>query len=392
MAKGFQRQGDWQTGYVQRSVPNRDAKLAEQRAIELAKQAEEGTKKRIQSAKQLEAEAQRIFQVQTGLDNYEVKKAADMSATFKKFLTQTVTSIAKTAQDQARVQGAADAILEDERPTETVETAEALKSITEASNKNLEISTKVEKEIAEPLEKIGELDKANKARGIFSSAYKFGYESKRASLAVDGFAAKLKGDLNSSDILLQRKDDEEPWMIKDAKTKDQLRFASAYLLNEFIQEEQGTLGDVTVAELIGKPARKVISKELKTRYDAIDLEFKENQIAAITNHLGTSMEMLPGATSLWKDITTLEDRLRPHLTATVAKSKGALLKETISDTFTDVISRSANPQLVKENFLEEATKLKLVTSMGAKTLAEIDKSLFSEDATVSYTHLRAHET
>ena len=35
MAKGFQRQGDWQTGYVQRSVPTRDAKVAEQRAIQL---------------------------------------------------------------------------------------------------------------------------------------------------------------------------------------------------------------------------------------------------------------------------------------------------------------------------------------------------------------------
>ena len=38
MAKGFQRQGDWQTGYVQRSVPTRDAKVAEQKAIQLAKQ------------------------------------------------------------------------------------------------------------------------------------------------------------------------------------------------------------------------------------------------------------------------------------------------------------------------------------------------------------------
>lgn len=380
MAKGFQRQGDWQTGYVQRSVPTRDAKVAEQRAIQLAKKADEETKKRVQSAKELEAEAARIFQVQTGLDRYEAQKAADMSATFKNFMTKTVTSIAKTAQDQARAEGAADAILEDETPTETVATSQALEEITAASNKNIEISTKVEKEIAEPLEKIGELDKANKARGIFSSAYKFGYESKRASLAVDGFAAKLRSELDSSEVLLQRKDDDVPWRIKDAKTKDQLRFASGYLLNEFIEEERGTLGDITVAELIGKPAKKAISKELKTRYDAIDLEFKENQIAAITNHLGASMEMLPGAATLTTDLKTLEARLRPHLTATATKSKGALLKGHISTTFKDVIGRSSNPELVKDNFIKAATTLKLNTSMGVKTLAEIDKSLFGKDA------------
>jgi len=380
MAKGFQRQGDWQTGYVQRSVPTRDAKVAEQKAIQLAKRADEETKKRVQSAKELEAEASRIFQVQTGLDKYEAQKAADMSATFKNFMTKTVTSIAKDAQDQARAEGAADAILEDERPTETTETNQKLEEITEASNKNIEISTKVEKEIAEPLEKLGELDKANKARGIFSGAYKFGYESKRASLAVDGFAAKLKAELDTSEILLQRKDDDVPWMIKDAKDKDQLRFASGYLLNEFIEKERGTLGDITVAELIGKPAKKVISKELKTRYDAIDFEFKENQIAAITNHLGASMEMLPGAATLTTDLSTLEARLRPYLTATDTKSKGALLKDTISDTFKDVISRSANPQQVKDNFLKAATTLKLDTSMGLKTLAEIDPSLFSKSA------------
>jgi len=380
MAKGFQRQGDWQTGYVQRSVPTRDVKVAEQKAIQLAKKADEETKKRVQSAKQLEAEAARIFQIQTGLDKYEAEKAADMSATFKNFMTKTVTSVAKSMQDAARAEGAADAILEDETPTETVATSQALEEITAASNKNIEISTKVEKEIAEPLEKIGELDRANKARGLFSSAYKFGYESKRASLAVDGFAAKLKSELDSSEVLLQRKDDDVPWRIKDAKTKDQLRFASGYLLNEFIEEQRGTLGDITVAELIGKPAKKAISKELKTRYDTIDLEFKENQIAAITNHLGASMEMLPGAASLTTDLSTLEARLRPYLTATSTKSKGALLKETISDTFKDVISRSANPELVKKNFLEAATKLKLDTSMGLKTLAEIDPSLFSKSA------------
>ena len=75
----------------------------------------------------------------------------------------------------------------------------------------------------------------------------------------------MKSELDSSEILLQRKDDDVPWMIKAAKDKDQLRFASGYLLNQFIEEERGTLGDITEAELIGKQAKKAISKELKTR-------------------------------------------------------------------------------------------------------------------------------
>ena len=386
MAKGFQRQGDWQTGYVQRSVPTRDAKVAEQKAIQLAKRADEETKKRVQSAKQLEAEAKRIFEVQTGLDRYEAQKAADMSATFKNFLTKTVTSIAKSAQDQARAEGDAARILEDEVKTEEVfydqtgkkiET-ENLQEITDAANKNLKVITEIESKVAAPLEKIGELDRANKARGMFSSAYKYGYDNRSAALAVEGFSAKLKAELDTSEILLQRKEDEEPWMIKDAKSKDQLRFASAYLTGKFVDENRGDLGDITVAEVLGKPARKVVAKELKTRFDNIDLEFKETRKAAIVNSLSNSMEMNPGATSLADEIRTLETRLRPYLTATETKSKGAQLKEIILDTYKDVLARSANPNLVHQNFLNIAGELPIDSSMGKMSLSQIDKAKFSK--------------
>jgi len=389
MAKGFQRQGDWQTGYVQRSVPSRDAKVAEQRAIQLAKRAQEQTKERERSNKQVEAEAQRIFNLQTGLDNYEAAKVSEMSNTFQNFMTKTVTSIAKTAQDQARAEGAAAAILEDEQPTtETVYrdkegeivSNERLKELQAAADKSLDTIYKVEQQVAGPLEKIGELDKANKSRGIFSSAYKFGYESKSASLAVEGFAPKLKAELDSSTILLQRKDDEEPWMIKDAKTKEQLRFAAGYLLNEFVEENKGALGEISQAELLGKPAKKVIAKELKTRFDNIDLEFKENQRSAILNSLSNSMEMNPGATSLANEIATLETRLRPYLIATDTKSKGALLKDHILDTYKDVLARTTNPNLVHKNFLNIAENLPIDSSMGKLSLSQIDKAKFSKTA------------
>ena len=395
MAKGYRRQGDWQTGYVQRTTDKRDAKVSEQYAIQLAKQAEERVKKREASSKQLEQEAQRIFNLQTGLDSYDVSKAADMSQTFKTFMTQTVKSLAKDAQDFARAQGAADAISEDfeegdkEIVTETVYkdkegnvlNADQLKAIQETANSNLDLITKVEQQVAKPLEEAGYKDRANKSRGLFSSAYDWGWKIQTAKTAVQGFEAHLKTELDSSEILLQRKDDEEPWMIKDAgNDKDKLKFASGYILNKFVDENNIGLTDVITAEVLEKPGRKVIAKELKTRFDAVDLEFKQNQISGITNTLAASMEMVPGAPSLWKDLTTLEDRLRPYLTPTATQSKGALLKKLISDTYQDVISRSENPELVRDNFLAVTQGLKLDSSMGQKTLAEIDSKLFGEDA------------
>jgi len=395
MAKGYRRQGDWQTGYVQRTTDKRDAKDKEQYAIQLAKQAEESVKKREASSKEVEAEAQRIFNLQTGLDNYEASKVADMSQTFKTFMTQTVKSLAKDAQDAVRAQGAADSLKADfeegdkEVKTETVYVnqkgeelnEEQLTAIRETANSNLDLITKVEKQVAVPLEQAGYKDKANKSRGFFSSAYDWGWKIQTAKTAVDGLEAHLKSELDTSEILLQRKDDAEPWMIKDADgDKDKLTFASAYILNNFVDEHGVGLTDVISAEILDKPGRKVITKELKTRFDAIDLEFKQNQIANITNTLAASMEMVPGAPSLWKDLTTLEDRLRPYLTATATQSKGALMKKLISDTYKDVIERSENPELVRDNFLAVTKGLKLDSAMGKKTLEQIDSKLFSEDS------------
>ena len=395
MAKGYRRQGDWQTGYVQRTTDKRDAKDKEQYAIQLAKQAEESVKKREASSKEVEAEAQRIFNLQTGLDNYEASKVADMSQTFKTFMTQTVKSLAKDAQDSVRAQGAADSLKADfeegdkEVKTETVYVnqkgeelnEEQLTAIRETANSNLDLITKVEKQVAVPLEQAGYKDKANKSRGFFSSAYDWGWKIQTAKTAVDGLEAHLKSELDTSEILLQRKDDAEPWMIKDADgDKDKLTFASAYILNNFVDEHGVGLTDVISAEILDKPGRKVITKELKTRFDAIDLEFKQNQIANITNTLAASMEMVPGAPSLWKDLTTLEDRLRPYLTATATQSKGALMKKLISDTYKDVIERSENPELVRDNFLAVTKGLKLDSAMGKKTLEQIDSKLFSEDS------------
>ena len=114
MGTGYRRSGDWQTGYVQRT-PATDAKRKKQQAVNLEKEATDRINKQEIANKEVIAEANRIFKLQTGIDSYEAAKASQFSQTFQTFMTKTVASIVKDLQDEARAKGAADAAQESEQ-------------------------------------------------------------------------------------------------------------------------------------------------------------------------------------------------------------------------------------------------------------------------------------
>ena len=112
MGKGFQRSGEWRVGFTNRTIAS-DVKKKLQRSQLLAKQADDETKKRIQSANEQKAEENRITQNILRVSNYEAQLATQYSNTIKNLLSETVPSLAKDKQDAERARGAADAAIDD---------------------------------------------------------------------------------------------------------------------------------------------------------------------------------------------------------------------------------------------------------------------------------------
>ena len=101
MAKGFRRQGEWRVGYTPRPIAT-DVKQKVEETKQLEKRAKEEVNKRIQTANELKQEEQRITNNFLRVTQYEANLAANMSKTVQNLLTNTIPSIAKTGQDQAR--------------------------------------------------------------------------------------------------------------------------------------------------------------------------------------------------------------------------------------------------------------------------------------------------
>ena len=82
MGKGFQRSGEWRVGFTNRTIAS-DVKKKLQRSQLLAKQADDETKKRIQSANEQKAEENRITQNILRVSNYEAQLTAQYSNVIK---------------------------------------------------------------------------------------------------------------------------------------------------------------------------------------------------------------------------------------------------------------------------------------------------------------------
>ena len=182
MAKGFRRQGEWQVGFQQRSMPS-DVKRKLQRNKLMEQQAKEEIKKRVQNAAEQAKEEQRQTNNILRVSNYEAQLASQFSNTLQDLLTNTVPSLAKDAIKYNNAAGAA-ARMEEELevepapPEETPEEEEEVEAtgfdvIQAAADQQLDI-TKTGNDLATKLENSGDPfgeEKARKVRGIFSGAY-----------------------------------------------------------------------------------------------------------------------------------------------------------------------------------------------------------------------------
>ena len=118
MAKGFRRQGEWQTGYSQRNVSSnvkqqlQTVKLLEQRIKEETAKRE---KNRVEQNQENQRQTNNILRV----SNYEAQLASNFSNTLSTMLTKTIPSLAKDEIKYQNALGAA-ARMEEELEIEPV--------------------------------------------------------------------------------------------------------------------------------------------------------------------------------------------------------------------------------------------------------------------------------
>ena len=266
MAKGFRRQGEWQVGFQQRSMPS-DVKRKLQRNKLMEQQAKEEINKRVQNAAEQAKEEQRQTNNILRVSNYEAQLASQFSNTLQNLLTSTVPSLAKDAIKYNNAAGAA-ARMEEELevepapPEETPEEGEVEATgfdvIQAAADQQLNI-TKTGNDLATKLENSGDPfgeEKARKVRGIFSGAYNYGYEVRDKALKVEGFAAHLDNQLKTNTTTLIDKNGVRFDINDPNLTKSQLALASNYILGEWVDANRGNLSDISTDQLLSQPARK----------------------------------------------------------------------------------------------------------------------------------------
>tara|TARA_X000001388_G_scaffold61866_1_gene47562 strand:- start:780 stop:3968 length:3189 start_codon:yes stop_codon:yes gene_type:complete len=394
MAKGFQRSGEWRVGFTNRTIAS-DVKKKLQRSQLLAKQADEETKKRIQSANEQKAEETRITQNILRVSNYEAQQAAQLSNTIKNLLTETVPSIAKDKQDAERARGAADAAIDDieipEAPEEEPEldpddpaagnygllSGRGFDAVSAAADAQLDI-TKRGNNLATKIENSNDpfgQEKARKIRGIFSGAYTYGYEAREKALKVEGFSSHLDNELKTNETeLLDTKN--VRFSINDPNlTKEQLKIASNYILGKWTQENQGDLNSISVDKLLVKPAKESIKDNLKKRFTNIDNEFAADMIAGIDLTTTNAIDGIPGAPDLATTLSSYVDLVKPHLKFSKTSSTGTQAISKLEQLIKDGFSRAKDPDGLEKR-LNAALALKSVTPAGIKSLSELHPTKF----------------
>ena len=393
MAQGFRRQGEWQVGYTPRRIAT-DVKQKVEETKQLEKRAKEEVNKRIQTANELKQEEQRITNNFLRVTQYEANLAAQMSKTVQNLLQNTVPSIVKDGQDQARAEGSADRLLEeleadlapdDENELDPDDPAAGNFGLTEgrgfdavgaASDQQLDV-TNTANNLATKIENSNDpfaKEKARKVRGIFSGAYTYGYEARDKALKAENFGSYLDNELqtNTTELL----DGDAPFRINDANlTKRQLAIASNYILGRFTEDNRGNLSDTQTVALLVEPAQKLMKANLKKRFEDIDLEFKARQLNGLDLVLDNALDNIKGAPNLSNVLNNYVNLARPHLKATATSSIGNQAILRLEKRIEDAFTRSDNPDLLEQR-LNLALQVKSSTPVGFRSLSEIHPNKF----------------
>ena len=395
MAKGFRRQGEWQTGYSQRNIASnvkkqlQTVKLLEQKIKEETAQREQN---RVEQNQENQRQTNNILRV----SNYEAQLAANFSNTVRNLLTNTVPSLAK---DQIKYQNAlgAAARMEEELEVEPVPEPEdgldpddpaagnygltegrGFDAVKAAGEQQLDV-TKTGNELATKLENSNDpfgKEKARKVRGIFSGAYTYGYEVRDKALKVEGFNAHFENQLRTNDTILRDKNGVE-FAINDPNlTKGQLALAGNYILGEWVEASKGDLSEISTDALLTKPAIKVLRTNLKEKFTALDIEFAANQVEGANNRIRNALDNLPGSADLANELNSYVNLVRPHLKATPKSSIGNQAIDNLENLIKDAFARSKDPTELATR-LNAALAVKSQTPAGFKSLAELHSNRFS---------------
>ena len=395
MAKGFRRQGEWQTGYSQRNIASnvkkelQTVKLLEQRIKEETAKRE---KNRVEQNQENQRQTNNILRV----SNYEAQLAANFSNTVRDLLTNTVPSLAK---DQIKYQNAlgAAARMEEELEVEPVPEPEdgldpddpaagnygltegrGFDALKVAGDQQLDV-TKTGNDLATKLENSNDpfgKEKARKVRGIFSGAYNYGYEVRDKALKVEGFNAHFENQLRTNDTILRDRNGVE-FAINDPNlTKGQLALAGNYILGEWVEASKGDLSEISTDALLTKPADKVLKTNLKEKFTALDIEFAANQVEGANNLVRNSLDNVPGSADLPSVLNSYVNLVRPHLKATPKSSIGNQAIDNLENLIKDAFARSKDPTALATR-LNAALAVKSQTPAGFKSLAELHSNRFS---------------
>ena len=391
MAKGFRRQGEWQVGFQQRSMPS-DVKRKLQRNKLMEQQAKEEINKRVQNAAEQAKEEQRQTNNILRVSNYEAQLASQFSNTLQNLLTNTVPSLAKDAIKYNNAAGAA-ARMEEELEVEPAppeldpdDPAAGNYGLTEgrgfdviqaAADQQLDI-TKTGNDLATKLENSGDPfgeEKARKVRGIFSGAYNYGYEVRDKALKVEGFAAHLDNQLKTNTTTLIDKNNVRFDINDPNLTKSQLALASNYILGEWVDANRGNLSDISTDQLLSQPARKVLATSLKTKFSELDNEFAARMLEGADLQVNNALDGIKGAPTISDALNSYVDLVKPHLKASKNSSSGNQAVIRLEGLIKDAFARAKDPDALHKR-VSAALQVKSKTPAGVKSLAELHVAKF----------------
>ena len=384
MAKGFRRQGEWQVGFQQRSMPS-DVKRKLQRNKLMEQQAKEEINKRVQNAAEQAKEEQRQTNNILRVSNYEAQLASQFSNTLQNLLTSTVPSLAKDAIKYNNAAGAAARMEEElevepappeETPEEEVE-ATGFDVIQAAADQQLDI-TKTGNDLATKLENSGDPfgeEKARKVRGIFSGAYNYGYEVRDKALKVEGFAAHLDNQLRTNTTTLIDKNGVRFDINDPNLTKSQLALASNYILGEWVDANRGNLSDISTDQLLSQPARKVLATSLKTKFSELDNEFAARMLEGADLQVNNALDGIKGAPTIDEALNSYVNLVKPHLKASKNSSSGNQAVIRLEGLIKDAFARAKDPNDLHKR-VSAALQVKSQTPAGFKSLSELHVAKF----------------
>ena len=391
MAKGFRRQGEWQVGFQQRSMPS-DVKRKLQRNKLMEQQAKEETNKRVRNAAEQAKEEQRQTNNILRVSNYEAQLASQFSNTLQNLLTNTVPSLAKDAIKYNNAAGAA-ARMEEELEVEPAppeldpdDPAAGNFGLTEgrgfdviqaAADQQLDI-TKTGNDLATKLENSGDPfgeEKARKVRGIFSGAYNYGYEVRDKALKVEGFAAHLDNELRTNTTTLIDKNGVRFDINDPNLTKSQLSLASNYILGEWVDANRGNLSDISTDQLLSQPARKVLATNLKTKFSELDNEFAASMLEGADLQVNNALDGIKGAPTIDEALNSYINLVKPHLKASKNSSSGNQAVIRLEGLIKDAFTRAKDPDALHKR-VSAALQVKSQTPAGFKSLSELHVAKF----------------